>query len=39
MPEVVSNVAFGGPQRNYLYITATTSLYGIYLAVNGAQRP
>jgi gluconolactonase len=39
VPEVVSNVAFGGPQRNYLYITATTSLYGIYLAVNGVQRP
>jgi gluconolactonase len=36
VPEVVANVCFGGPKRNYLYICATTSLYGIRLAVNGA---
>jgi gluconolactonase len=39
VPEVVANVCFGGPNRNYLYIAATTSLYGIYLAVTGQQRP
>jgi gluconolactonase len=39
VPEVVANVCFGGPNRNYLYIAATTSLYGIYVAVNGQQRP
>lgn len=39
VPEVVSNVAFGGPRRNRLFITATTSLYAVYLAVNGAVRP
>jgi gluconolactonase len=39
VPEVVSNVAFGGPKRNRLFITATTSLYAIYLAQEGAQRP
>lgn len=35
VPERVSNVAFGGPKRNRLFITATTSLYSIYLAVRG----
>ncbi len=39
VPEVVSNVAFGGPKRNRLFITATTSLYAIYLAQTGVQRP
>jgi gluconolactonase len=29
--EIVSNVAFGGPKRNRLYITAQTSLYSIYV--------
>ena len=35
VPERVSNVAFGGPKRNRLFITATTSLYAIYLAIRG----
>jgi gluconolactonase len=39
VPEVVSNVTFGGPKRNRLFITATTSLYAIYVAQGGAQRP
>ena len=39
VPERVSNVAFGGPNRNRLDITATTSLYAIYLAVRGAVPP
>ncbi|WP_288408043.1 SMP-30/gluconolactonase/LRE family protein [uncultured Herbaspirillum sp.] len=39
VPEVVSNVCFGGPRNNRLFITATSSLYAIYLAVNGARRP
>jgi gluconolactonase len=39
VPEVVSNVSFGGPKRNRLFITATTSLYAVYTHVNGAQRP
>lgn len=37
VPEVVSNVSFGGRKRNYLYICGTTSLYGVRLAVNGAK--
>ena len=35
IPEIVSNVAFGGAKRNRLFITATTSLYAVYLTVNG----
>ena len=37
--EPVSNLAFGGPKRNRLFITATTSLYAVYLGTTGAQRP
>jgi len=39
IPEVVSNLTFGGRKRNCLYITATTSLYSVYVMVNGAQVP
>jgi gluconolactonase len=37
IPEICSNVVFGGPKRNYLYITATNSLYGVMLHVNGLK--
>ena len=39
VPEAVANLAFGGPMRNRLFITATSSLYAIYVATTGAQRP
>ena len=39
IPERVSNVTFGGPKRNRLFITATTSLYAVYVAQTGVQRP
>ncbi|MBV8472980.1 MAG: SMP-30/gluconolactonase/LRE family protein [Hyphomicrobiales bacterium] len=39
VPEVVANVCFGGPKRNRLYITATTSLYAIYVNARGASWP
>ena len=39
VPQVVANVCFGGPRRNRLFIAATTSLYAVYLATNGAQVP
>jgi gluconolactonase len=39
VPEAVANLTFGGPRRNRLYITATTSLYAVTLATNGAQVP
>ena len=35
--ETVSNVVFGGPKRNRLFITATTSVYSVMLAVNGVK--
>lgn len=38
VPEIVSNVAFGGPRRTRLYITATRSLYAIEVGVTGAAR-
>ncbi|MGC9221262.1 MAG: SMP-30/gluconolactonase/LRE family protein [Solirubrobacteraceae bacterium] len=36
VPEVVSNCAFGGPERDRLFITASASLYAIRLATRGA---
>lgn len=35
IPEFVSNVCFGGPRLNRLFICGTTSLYATYLAING----
>jgi gluconolactonase len=35
IPEAVANVCFGGPKRNRLFICATSSLYALYLKVNG----
>jgi len=37
VPETVSNVAWGWPKRNRLYITAATSVYAVLLKVNGAK--
>ncbi len=37
VPEVTANVCFGGLRRNYLFICATTALYGIRLPVNGLK--
>jgi len=39
IPEIVSNVCFGGGKRNRLFITAQTSLYAIYVNAQGALRP
>ncbi|MBC7675547.1 MAG: SMP-30/gluconolactonase/LRE family protein [Rhodoferax sp.] len=39
VPEVVSNICFGGRAKHQLFITATTSLYAISLNRNGAQTP
>lgn len=35
IPELVGNVCFGGPKLNRLFICGTTSLYSVYLNVNG----
>jgi gluconolactonase len=37
IPEVVSNLAFGGPKRNDLFITASSSLYTIRVNFRGSQ--
>ena len=37
VPEIVSNVCFGGRGRHRLFITATTSVYSVALAVEGAR--
>ncbi len=39
LPQMAANLTFGGPRNNRLFITATDTLYAIYVAVNGAQRP
>jgi gluconolactonase len=39
VPQTVSNLEFGGPRRNRLFITATTSLYSIYVNARGARSP
>jgi gluconolactonase len=39
LPEVVSNLTFGGPRRNDLFITATTSLYSVRVNFTGAVYP
>jgi gluconolactonase len=37
VPEPVANIAFGGPKRNRLFITATTSLYSLVSGVRGTH--
>lgn len=39
LPQPVSNLTFGGPKRNRLFITSTHALYALYVATNGVQRP
>ena len=39
IPQAVSNLTFGGPRRNRLFITATQSLYSIFVTATGVQRP
>lgn len=38
LPQVVSNLEFGGPQRNTLYVTATSRLYVVRVTVQGVNR-
>lgn len=37
IPEIVGNLCFGGPKLNRLFIAGTSSLYSIYLNVNGLR--
>ncbi|WP_417408119.1 SMP-30/gluconolactonase/LRE family protein [Hoeflea sp.] len=38
VPEVVSNLTFGGPRNTHLFITATTSVYAIHVNVEAPPR-
>lgn len=37
LPEICSNVCFGGSKRNRLFMTASTSLYAVYVETQGAH--
>jgi len=37
LPEICSNVCFGGPKRNRLFMTASRSLYAVYVETQGAH--
>lgn len=37
LPEVTANLCFGGLRRNRLFITASQSLYAVYVATRGAH--
>lgn len=39
VPELVSNLCFGGRAKQQLFITATTSIYSVVLNRTGVQRP
>ena len=39
IPEIVANVAWGGPKLNRLFICGTTSLYAVMTHTNGATWP
>ncbi len=39
LPQMVSNLTFGGPKRNRLFITSTHALCAVFVGVSGAQRP
>lgn len=39
IPTMVANLTFGGPRRNRLFITATKSVYAVYVATTGIQAP
>lgn len=39
IPEIVANFTFGGPQRNHLYICASSSVYALRVTFNGGRYP
>jgi len=39
LPEIVSNLCFGGIKRNRLFITASQSVYAIYVETQGVPFP
>lgn len=39
LPETCANLCFGGAKRNRLFMTASQSLYAVYVETQGAQMP
>ena len=39
LPETVSNLCFGGVKRNRLFITASQSVYALYVETQGVDFP
>ena len=39
LPETCGNLCFGGAKRNRLFMTASQSLYALYVEAQGAQIP
>ena len=39
LPETCANLCFGGVKKNRLFMTASTSVYAVYVDAVGAQRP
>jgi gluconolactonase len=39
LPETCANLCFGGAKKNRLFMTASRSLYSIYVEAQGAQHP
>ncbi len=37
LPEICSNVCFGGSKRNRLFMTGSQSLYAVYVETTGAH--
>ncbi len=37
LPEICSNLCFGGPKRNRLFMTASQSLYAVYVETRGGH--
>jgi gluconolactonase len=37
LPEICANLCFGGPKRNRLFMTASQSLYSVYVGTRGAH--
>ncbi|MFN7926052.1 MAG: SMP-30/gluconolactonase/LRE family protein [Bryobacteraceae bacterium] len=37
LPEICSNLCFGGPKRNRLFMTGSQSLYAVYVEAQGAH--
>jgi gluconolactonase len=39
LPETCANLCLGGRKRNRIFMAASTSIYALYVDMQGAQRP